>query len=577
MWSILLASALAEPVGELWVRGASREELAERGAAFAEGRDGEWVLAHGRADALDALERDFETRDRRADHRLGARDDRLSVLEAELEALGAVQVGTSVEGRPILAIQRGEGPRVRVLAGHHGDETVAVELAMELARSLEVPGRSLLIVPVLNPDGFAEGSRQNANEVDLNRNHDLQWQSSVFSGDHPFSEPEVRAVRALAAHHPPAIALSLHSGAENIGYPWNHSRDPAPEEAELELLGAVYAARVEDLELLNGADWYVTYGDSNDWTLGRQGGWEYTVELSVEKAPADPAPVVEAHLPAVEAFAAAELHEGVVLDAETGRPLAARLSAEGVSPFWSSPLDGSWAHRLPGPFLVEAVGYAAGDSDLGQLSPTERLDVETRLVPVLGGRVALDLEAEEAWLARPHHEDVLLEERGGSWSIDPSVLEVGPWDLVADGAVRKRGVLVTDGRLPAHVDAVEVGEELRIEGSFASSGNRVFALHGPDRALEPLTLLAESADRLVVTSPAADGTVDLLVVSKGVEVGIADITGEPVIDTLRAVAEDTGDRPVPVEGEPRHGCVAAPGPAPLFAIAIGALICRRRP
>ncbi|HJN73628.1 MAG TPA: M14 family zinc carboxypeptidase [Myxococcota bacterium] len=585
MWCLLLAKAVAEPIGEpigeLEVRYASPDDLDDRGAAFAEGIDGDWILVQGRAEALDALEAEFETRSRREDHRRTARDGEptLDSLEAELRALGAVAIGESVEGRDILALQRGAGPRVRILGGHHGDETAGVALAMELARSLEVPGRSLWIVPIVNPDGYAAGSRQNANEVDLNRNYDQAWADSVFSGPEPFSEPETLSIRTLASFHPPVMGLSLHSGALNIGYPWNHTRDPAPEEDELILLGAVYAAAcvVEDFSLVNGADWYVTYGDSNDWSLARHGAWEYTVELSVEKSPADPTSVVEAHLAAVEAFVTAELgSEGIVLDAETGRPVSARLSAEGTSPFWSSPIDGTWAHRYAGPFTVEAVGYEPGTSDDGWLAATARLSIDTLLVSVLEEDSSLALDATEVVLTRPGHDDVLLDQRDGSWRIDPSELAVGAWDVLADTGVKKRGVLVTDARLPVRIDDAELADDLVLGGAFAA-GTRAFALYGDDRALAEIDVLDETATelRLGLSSLPADGTVDILVVSKGVEVGIADVFGELVFDTHRE-AVDTGDRAAAVEAEPRTGCSVPATHSSLLAIAIGALLARRR-
>jgi len=557
VWTLLLATALAEPIGSIWVRGATPEDLAERSASYAEGRDGDWVLVHAYDEGLDALEADFETRGRREDHRRTERSElpTFEELEEELLALGAFSIGTSVEGRDLWAIERGEGPRVRILAGYHGDETVAVALAMELARSLDVPGRTVLIVPVMNPDGYVAGSRQNANDVDLNRNHGHSWASSVFSGPGPFSEPESRALRTLAAWHPSATGLSLHSGAENIGYPWNHTRDAAPEETELELLGAVYAAEVATT-LLNGADWYVTYGDSNDWSLGAQGAWEYTVELSNEKSPADPAPVVQAHLPAVEAFVAAALYEGAL-----DEPRQALLSAEGITPFWTD-VDGSWTHRIEGPFTAEAV--------------REVLEIDTLFFSALQGPVSLEVDATDVRLSRPLHDDVILEGGGGTWMIAPAELAVGGWNLHLDDAVAPRAVLVSDGRLPVRIDDAELDGTLHLEGVFGV-GTRVWALTGSDRIPQALELVEASETSLEVdiSSLPADGTVDLLLVSKGVEVAVADLFGALQIDTLRPDPADTGRREAVVDAEPRTGCATAELPS-LLAFAIGAFLVRRR-
>ncbi len=87
-------------------------------------------------------------------------------------------LGRSGAGRPITAVKIGDGPRKFVLVGdaHGGPEANTFQLASELADHFrnnpdEVPPSvRLYIIPTLNPDGLALGSRFNANGVDLNRN-----------------------------------------------------------------------------------------------------------------------------------------------------------------------------------------------------------------------------------------------------------------------------------------------------------------------------------------------------------------------------------------------------------------------
>jgi predicted deacylase len=117
-----------------------------------------------------------------------------------------IEIGRSVQGRPIKAIRVGSGPRIVVVTGAiHGDEFATTALVEKLADAAgSMPGDvSVFFVPLLNPDGQAQGSRYNAHGVDLNRNWDTNnWQSSTAEssddppaagGASPFSEPETAA------------------------------------------------------------------------------------------------------------------------------------------------------------------------------------------------------------------------------------------------------------------------------------------------------------------------------------------------------------------------------------------------
>jgi hypothetical protein len=77
--------------------------------------------------------------------------------------------------------------------------------------------------------------------VDLNRNYGYKWNASVDSGSpypkdedyrgpSPFSEPETQALRDLALQHDFKYAISFHSGAEIIVYPWGYTTAPTPED-----------------------------------------------------------------------------------------------------------------------------------------------------------------------------------------------------------------------------------------------------------------------------------------------------------------------------------------------------------
>jgi protein MpaA len=102
------------------------------------------------------------------------------VLPASASAR-TVLLGRSWQGRPIVAVEVGNpsGTSVLVVGCIHGNETSGIAIAHALER-LSPRDLDLWIVPVLNPDGVAADTRQNAHGVDFNRN--FPWHRKRSSG-----------------------------------------------------------------------------------------------------------------------------------------------------------------------------------------------------------------------------------------------------------------------------------------------------------------------------------------------------------------------------------------------------------
>ena len=168
-------------------------------------------------------------------------------------------VGRSYEGRPILAVKigpRGDSPtrpNVLFVATHHAREWAATDMALRLIRRLAtatdartdslVNQRDIWVVPVVNPDGYQytfttdrlwrknrRPTQGGSIGVDLNRNHSVNWglddagsspnpSSEIYRGPSPASEPEVSALQAFHALHPPVISVSYHTYAGLLLFP----------------------------------------------------------------------------------------------------------------------------------------------------------------------------------------------------------------------------------------------------------------------------------------------------------------------------------------------------------------------
>jgi hypothetical protein len=127
-------------------------------------------------------------------------------------------IGYSVEGRPIPVIKIGTGQRYAIIdAAIHGNEKTGTFASLRIAELLIQYYRSdpywtsrlkqytVLIIPVLNPDGFVHNTRENANGTDLNRQ---------FPPGGTTTEPEALALKSLMDSCKPTVYINMHEGGE---------------------------------------------------------------------------------------------------------------------------------------------------------------------------------------------------------------------------------------------------------------------------------------------------------------------------------------------------------------------------
>jgi protein MpaA len=130
-------------------------------------------------------------------------------------------VGRSTERRPIVLRQYGRPSidgELLVFGCIHGDECAGRVLRplTQITSHCPDPASDIYVVPNLNPDGFALGTRLNGRGVDLNRNFPAGWHligergDPEHSGPHPFSEPETRLAARIVRRLRPEATVWFH-------------------------------------------------------------------------------------------------------------------------------------------------------------------------------------------------------------------------------------------------------------------------------------------------------------------------------------------------------------------------------
>lgn len=137
--------------------------------------------------------------------------------------------GSSVKGELIHSYKSEKNaPKYNYILGAvHGDEVEGAHLAQKIFEWLKETNEvdlPIVIVPIVNVDGFKLKSRVNGNGVDLNRNlPSKQWtpearEAKYFPGIAPLSEPENKYIVSLFEKYPPGFILSFHSWYPVINY-----------------------------------------------------------------------------------------------------------------------------------------------------------------------------------------------------------------------------------------------------------------------------------------------------------------------------------------------------------------------
>lgn len=138
--------------------------------------------------------------------------------------------GESVEGIEIEAFKTDvqASKYLYLMGGTHGDEVEGVYVLKELFAWLKsehsLDDLPIVVIPILNPDGYRAGSRVNSHAVDLNRNYPTEnWSGEIKKEKHnpgpsALSEPENIFLDKVFKKFPPSFIISFHSWKPIINY-----------------------------------------------------------------------------------------------------------------------------------------------------------------------------------------------------------------------------------------------------------------------------------------------------------------------------------------------------------------------
>jgi predicted deacylase len=224
----------------------------------------------------------------------------LSGVAAVAPEVAAFQVaGQSVEGRDLAylvldATGLDSPPAVFLNGAHHGNEHPSAESLLacvdHLLGHLDEPSVAatlghfaLYVMPIVNPDGFEAGTRENANGVDLNRD----YAGPTIAEDTAFSQVETQAMRQLIADTPFVAAAAFHAADANkeVLWPWGYTAEPTADSADLEAVAQATASAMGFDRFLQSYADYPTSGEFLDYAYFETNMLAFTIEVTAPKMP----------------------------------------------------------------------------------------------------------------------------------------------------------------------------------------------------------------------------------------------------------------------------------------------------
>ena len=339
--------------------------------------------------------------------------------------------GTSSQGRLLLAmkisrhVEEDEAEASFLFTSSmHGDELVGYPLMLRLINHLlsgygtdvEVgrllDGLAIWINPLANPDGtyypdddlsVAYSRRETADGTDMNREFpDPLYGETV--NDTAGRAQETKAMMSFLQEHRFSMSANIHSGAEVVNYPWDHTDALHADDSWFRFVSREYADEARSVDpaymslfedgITNGAQWYKINGGRQDFVNYYLEGRELTLELANEFH-------LESELldeywmkneRSFMNYMAQCLYgiRGKVSDSKSGLPLEARIEIPGhdepYSVVHSSPVHGDFYRLLEeGNYdvVISSGGYIPDTITMVQVENYQAGVLDVKLDPIM--------------------------------------------------------------------------------------------------------------------------------------------------------------------------------------------------
>ncbi len=253
----------------------------------------------------------------------------LTLYNSHPEIVRLYDIGDSQDGSyDIIAVKVTDNPdieeaepEIRIYANIHGDEVSSMMVAcdvldfildnygLDYSANKLVTDSEMWFIPLGNPYGLMNQTRYNSRGVDLNRNFwGPQGNDDCYPSTNPcepWTEKETQAIRDLTEIWGKRFvnSISFHSGETCFNAIYNYTSVPTTDEpiffesrsggpngeADPSPYGLAQAymdgCSMPGFWYTNGADWYVTRGDTNDWSYNLWSDLDTTLEVTSTKWP----------------------------------------------------------------------------------------------------------------------------------------------------------------------------------------------------------------------------------------------------------------------------------------------------